>query len=122
MRSNGLTGIVKLFIVHAKQNNILELNKNELRENFFKFINTEKYENLLQMYEYDENNICIQLERELIDLIKHKQISEYKDCFYIYGIRTDYSNAYSDDINFLVRQMVADYIILNMQKQKVNVG
>lgn len=122
MESSRLTGILKLFIAHAKLNNILELDKNDLRENFFQFKNSEKYANLLRSYEYDENNICFQFEKELNDLIRQKQIVEHKKIFYIYGVYTDIEKAFMGNINSLVRDMVRDYIGLNMQKQKVNMG
>ena len=116
---NGMLGVTELFIIHAKKSNILELNKNDLRENFFQLKQNEKYASFLKYYEYDENNICFLLEKELKLLVNTNQIIECKDSFYINEIKSDIDKMHLDEINDLVRQMVNDYVKLNMQKQKV---
>lgn len=114
--------LVKLFIIHAKDSNILELDINELRENFRVFKSREKYEALLSSYEFEvfnEGNICRKLESEINILISEKKILKNKNMLYIYNVKDMSKELYSDEINKLVNQMVNDYINLNMSRQKV---
>lgn len=117
-----ILNLTKLFIIHAKENNILELDINELRENFYQMKQVEKYQKLLSSYEYDENHICLKLEKEIQQLTKDEQISIYKNMIYIYNINLKPENHYTHEINSLVDQMITDYIMLNMKKQKSKVG
>ena len=76
--------VLKLFIIHAKESNIQELDINELRENFYQFSKMEKYQSILHNYEYDENGICLNFESELKKLIFNKQVTLHKKLLYIY--------------------------------------
>lgn len=114
--------LVKLFIIHAKDSNILELDINELRENFRVFKHNEKYEALLSSYDFEvfnEDHICRKLESEINILISEKKILKNKNMLYIYNVKDISKELYSDEINKLVNQMVNDYINLNMSRQKV---
>lgn len=114
--------LVKLFIVHAKDSNILELDINELRENFRVFKCREKYQVLLSSYDFEafnEDHICRKLESEINILISEKKIIKNKNMLYIYNVKDISKELYSDEINKLVNQMVNDYINLNMSRQKV---
>lgn len=112
--------IVKLFLIKAKESNILELDENEFRENFFNFKNFENYEEYLTNYVIDENNICLKFEKELNDLIVNNQIQRYKNYIYIYNMDTNINIADKD--SEIINSMIFDYIKLNMGKQKVKVG
>lgn len=114
--------LVKLFIIHAKENNILELDLNELRQFFYILKSNEKYENILYSYIYDENNICLKLEKEIKKLILDNQIQQYSNYIYIYNINTNSEKHFPTEINNLIRGMVQEYVYTNMQKQKVNMG
>ena len=116
--------MVKLFLIHAKENNILEVNLNELRNNFFEFKNSEKYGIILQNYQYDENNICLKFESEILNIIREKKLNNKKNSdyyLYIYDIDTSYRDNFSPELNNLCDQMVLDYRKLNMKKQKVKI-
>ena len=113
--------MLKLFLINAKENNILEINENELRENFKKFKFSEKYGKYFYSYIYDENNYCMKFEKELNTLIKNKQISRYNEYLYIYNIDSSCKTHYSKELNRIVIQMVSDYIKLNMEKEKVKI-
>ena len=114
--------VLKLFIIHAKESNIHELDINELRENFYQFSKMEKYQSILNSYKFDENGICLNFESELKKLIFNKQVTLHKNLLYIYTIDTKMEEHFSDEINHLVRQMVTDYITMNMNRQKVKMG
>lgn len=116
--------MVKLFLIHAKENNILEVNLNELRNSFFEFKNSEKYGIILQDYQYNEDNICLKFESELRNIIKEKNLNNVKNSnyyLYIYDIDTSYRDNFSPELNHLCDQMVLDYRKLNMKKQKVKI-
>ena len=114
--------VLKLFIIHAKESNIHELDINELRENFYKFSKMEKYQSILNSYKFDENGICINFESELKKLIYNKQVTLHKNLLYIYTIDTKMKEHFNDKINHLVSQMITDYITMNMNRQKVKMG
>lgn len=116
--------LVKLFIVHAKDSNILELDINELRENFRIFKNKEKYQALLSSYDFEpfnEDHICRKLESEINILIAEKKIIKNKNMLYIYNVKDISKELYSHKINKLVDEMVVDYINLNMSRAKQKV-
>lgn len=111
--------MVKLFLIHAKESNILEVNINELRENFYKFKMSGKYEKLLIDYIYDEDNICLKFESELRELIKNRKIDLNNPYLFIFDIDTSYRNSFDFETNNHVCKMVSDYIQFNMNKEKV---
>lgn len=110
--------LVKLFIIHAKENNILELDINDLRDNFQRFKEMEAYQSLLYSYVFEQNNMCGKLEKEINDLIKSKQLFLFDNLLYIFNINTSVKNKFPLDINRIINQMVQDYIKLNMEKAK----
>lgn len=119
--------MVKLFLIHAKENNISEVSLNELRNSFFEFKNSEKYGIILQDYQYDEDNICLKYESEILHIIKDKELNSNQNLedphyyLYIYDIDTSYRDNFSPELNNLCDQMVLDYRKLNMKKQKVKI-
>lgn len=111
--------MLKLFLIQAKESNIIEMDEDELRENFFKFKNMEKYKKYLNSYIYDENNICIKFEKQLKNLIHDKQVEKYGKYLYIYNIDANCKKHFPDEIHKIINEMVSDYINFNMEKQKI---
>lgn len=114
---NIILNMVKLLLIRMKENNILEVDENELRENFYKFKNSKKYQKYFYSYIYDENGICIKFEKELKSLIIKEQIIKYNNYLYINMNTND--NHFSKNLNNITDQMISDYIKFNMEKQKI---
>ena len=111
--------MVKLLLIHMKENNILEINLDDFKESFFKFKNSEEYGKFFYSYIYDENCLCQKFERELNTLTKNNQIFKYNKYIYIYTINTECKSHFSDELNNLVDKMVNDFVKFNMEKIKV---
>lgn len=117
-----ILNVLKLFIIHAKDSNIQELDINELRENFYQFTKMEKYQSILYGYTYDENCICLKFEKELKKVISTKQVFKYNNMIYIFAINSESKIHFNNKINQLVNEMVTDYITMNMNRQKRKMG
>lgn len=115
-KSNNL---VKLFLMRAKRNLIIEVDKNDLRNSFFELKKMKQFQPLLSSYEWNKNGLCIKLELEINDLIFNHQVSQYGNYLYINNMKEDYENMLDIDTIKLIDQMISNFIQFNMSKQKV---
>lgn len=110
--------IVELFLICAKNNLIVEVDRNDLRNYFFKATKMEQFQPLLTFYHWNENELCLKLELEINDLIVNKKITEYENYLYIYNMPSNYLNEFDKEIISLIDQMVLNFVKFNMKNQE----
>lgn len=110
--------IVELFLICAKNNLIVEVDRNDLRNYFFEATKMEQFQPLLTFYRWNENELCLKLELEINDLIVNKKITEYENYLYIYNMPSNYLNEFDKEIIFLIDQMVLNFVKFNMKNQE----
>ena len=110
--------IVELFLICAKNNLIVEVDRNDLRNYFFEATKMEQFQPLLTFYHWNENELCLKLELEINDLIVNKKITEYEKYLYIYNIPSNYLNEFDKEIISLIDQMVLNFVKFNMKNQE----